>query len=53
MRNNRRKVRVTPQRKRQPDYRKMSAALQAYLAAQAEVDAQCEHEKQPRRPEES
>ncbi len=34
-----RRLRVTPQRKRKPDYRKMSAALQRYLEAQAEVDA--------------
>jgi hypothetical protein len=35
-----RKLRVTPQRKRKPDYRKMSAALEAYLNAQAEADAE-------------
>ncbi len=41
-----RRLRVTPQRKRKPDYRKMSAALQGYLAAQAEADA--EAGKRPR-----
>ena len=35
-----RKIRVEPQRRRKPDYRKISAALQAYMAAQAEVDAE-------------
>ena len=34
-----RRIRVEPQRRRKPDYRKISAALQAYMAAQAEVDA--------------
>jgi hypothetical protein len=42
-----RRIRVTPQRKRKPDYRNMSAALQAYLAAQAEAEAQ---QQQPERP---
>lgn len=37
-----RRIRVQPQRKRKPDYRKLSAALQAYVAAQAEADAQAQ-----------
>jgi hypothetical protein len=46
----RRRIRVTPERRAKPDYRKMSAALQAYLAAQAEVDAETEHQRtKPRR----
>ena len=36
----RRRINVQPQRRQKPDYRKISAALQAYLAAQAEVDAE-------------
>ncbi len=48
MSNRKRKLQVTPKRRRKPDYRKMSAALQAYLAAQAEVDAEA-----ARRPSES
>lgn len=40
MSNRKRKLRVTPKRKRKPDYRKMSAALQIYLASQAEADAE-------------
>jgi len=51
--NKHRKIRVTPQRKRKPDYRKMTAALQAYLAAQAEVDAEAVYEQHPRRPKAS
>ena len=35
-----RKIRVEPHRRRKPDYRKISAALQAYMAAQAEADAE-------------
>jgi hypothetical protein len=35
-----RHIRVTGQRKRTPDYRKLSAALLAYVAAQAEADAE-------------
>lgn len=38
----RRHIRVEPQRRLKPDYRKISAALHAYLAAQAEVDAEAE-----------
>jgi len=38
-----RRIRVKPQRKRKPDYRKISAALQDYLAAKAEVDAEALH----------
>jgi len=38
----RRRIEVQPQRRQKPDYRKISAALQAYLAAQAEVDAESE-----------
>jgi hypothetical protein len=40
-----RRIRVTPERRSKPDHRKMSAALQAYLAAQAEVDAETEHRR--------
>ena len=40
MTSKKRKLRVTPQRKHRPDYRKMSAALQIYLQAQAEADAE-------------
>lgn len=40
-----RRIRITPHRKRKPDYRKMSAALQAFLAAQAEADAEAEAAK--------
>lgn len=36
----RRRIYVQPQRRQKPDYRKISAALQSYLAAQAEVDAE-------------
>lgn len=36
----RRHINVQPQRRQKPDYRKISAALQAYLAAQAEVEAE-------------
>ncbi len=43
-----RRLRVTPQRKRKPDYRKMSAALQAYLAAQAEADAEAQRQGEKR-----
>jgi hypothetical protein len=50
MKGNHRKLRVTPQRKRKPDYRKISAALQAHLAAQAEADAESDYQKQPRKP---
>jgi hypothetical protein len=44
-----RRIRVTPERKRKPDYRKISAALQDYIAAQAEVDAAAEHLKPRKR----
>ena len=45
-----RRIHDTPQQRRKPDYRKLSAALQAYLAAQTEVDAeQLRNGKPPRR----
>jgi hypothetical protein len=37
-----RRIRVQAQRRRKPDYRKTSAALQAYVIAQAEADAQAQ-----------
>jgi hypothetical protein len=37
-----RRLHVQPNRRRKPDYRKLSAALQVYLAAQAEADAEAE-----------
>jgi hypothetical protein len=40
-----RHIRVTGQRKRKPDYRKLSAALLAYVAAQAEADAETQQER--------
>ena len=45
-----RKIRVTPERRRKPDYRKMSAALQAYLAAQAEAEAEQQTQHRPPKP---
>lgn len=47
MTNRKRKLHVTPKRKRKPDYRKMSAALQVYLEAQAEVDAEAARHDSP------
>lgn len=40
-----RHIRVTGQRKRKPDYRKLSAALLAYVAAQAEADAEAQEQE--------
>ena len=37
-----REVHAKPNRRRKPDYRKLSAALQAYVAAQAEADAEAQ-----------
>lgn len=47
-----RRIHVEPQRRRKPDYRKISAALQAYVVAQAEADAEADsgtHTTQPPR----
>lgn len=45
-----RHIHITPARKRKPDYRKLSAALQAYIAAQAEVDAEADYAKRNKPP---